>query len=31
MTDIQFSQLLEVLSAAVCTVAFAIGYLGGVS
>ena len=29
MTDIQFSHLLEVISAAVVVVLFGIGYLGG--
>lgn len=31
MTDIQFSHLLEVISAAVVVLTFAVGYLGGYS
>lgn len=31
MTDIQFSQLLEVLSAAIVCSLFALGYLGGLA
>jgi hypothetical protein len=31
MTDIQFSQLLEVISAAVVVGSFALGYLGGLT